>query len=675
MMRSVRRIPHLWIPLPDGSRLAGRLWLPVDAEDRPVPALLEAVPYRKGDLTAAADARWHAHLARGGYACLRLDIRGSGDSEGLLHDEYLAEEQADNAAVIAWLARQPWCTGRVGMLGYSWGGFAALQTAALAPPALGAVLSHCSTDDRYLGDCHWMGGCLLGSDMLKWATWLLAYLALPPDPDAVGPSWRRQWQARLQALVPPAEHWLAHPLRDAYWDQGSVRQDPLALRCPVLATGGWADPYVDTVFRLASVLQVPFHGLVGPWSHTWPDAGLPGPAIGYWDLALRWFDHWLKGEAPEVATWPRLRCYLQDSRPPDPAECTVPGRWLALEGPGRPRQVDLAAVEEGVAGALPAASAIAAVPQDLRIGAQAGVWCPAGRPGELPADQAPDDALSLCLESRTSKGPRAVVGIPCLTLRVRSSSAWGQVAARLCDVAPGGQSLLVSWGLLNLRRVDDHRRDLGLEAGVWVERRLPLRALGHRLAPGHRWRLTLSASYWPHAWPAPEAGLLELDLAGLKLDLPELAEADAAPAPEVADGPGQAAAPFGPPIGALVDLPTPNELRPASWVRRRRDLPGGGICITDRGDGGAWRDGDGVLTAERSLDRYRLGGDTGGGPELLAWREIRVGRSGWEAKVLAAGRLWSTDSHFHLSSRVIACWEGEQVWSLRRLAQFPRQGA
>src|SRR5919204_3667726 len=147
--RRVRLIPHVWIPLSDGSRLAARIWLPEDAEDDPVPALLEYIPYRKNDATAVRDQRMHPYFAGHGYAAIRVDMRGSGDSDGVLLDEYLKQEQDDALEVIAWIARQPWCSGQVGMMGISWGGFNALQVAARRPPALKATITVCSTDDRY----------------------------------------------------------------------------------------------------------------------------------------------------------------------------------------------------------------------------------------------------------------------------------------------------------------------------------------------------------------------------------------------------------------------------------------------------------------------------------------------------------------------------------------------
>src|SRR5690625_8009885 len=98
-------------------------------------------------------------MAGHGYACLRVDLRGSGDSEGVLQDEYLASELTDAEEVLAWLADQPWCNGRTAMMGLSSGGFNALQAAARRPPGLGATSTVCSTGDPYTDEVHYQGGC------------------------------------------------------------------------------------------------------------------------------------------------------------------------------------------------------------------------------------------------------------------------------------------------------------------------------------------------------------------------------------------------------------------------------------------------------------------------------------------------------------------------------------
>src|SRR5436309_5028257 len=187
--RKVKEIENLWIPMSDGVKLAARMWIADDAEEKPVPAILEYLPYRKRDGTYERDALTHPYLAGHGYAGVRVDLRGSGESEGLLFDEYAPQEQDDGLEVIAWLAAQPWCSGVVGMMGISWGGFNGLQIAARRPAALKAVVTICSTDDRYADDAHYMGGTLLTAG-LGWGFFFFALMCLPPDPVLVGYRWR-----------------------------------------------------------------------------------------------------------------------------------------------------------------------------------------------------------------------------------------------------------------------------------------------------------------------------------------------------------------------------------------------------------------------------------------------------------------------------------------------------
>jgi putative CocE/NonD family hydrolase len=260
--RAVRLIDNAWIPLSDGVRLAARIWLPAEAEADPVPAVLEYIPYRKGDGTAVGDSTRHTYFAGHGYASVRVDMRGSGDSDGILLDEYLSQEQDDALEVIAWLASQPWCTGALGMMGISWGGFNSLQVAARRPPALKAIITVCSTDDRYADDVHYIGGCLLGIEMLSWASTMLAFNARPPDPAVVGERWREMWLERLEKTPPFVEAWLSHQRRDAYWKHGSVCEDYAAIECPVYAVGGWADAYTNAVLRLLAGLSCPRKGLI-----------------------------------------------------------------------------------------------------------------------------------------------------------------------------------------------------------------------------------------------------------------------------------------------------------------------------------------------------------------------------------------------------------------------------
>src|SRR5215510_10973439 len=269
--RKVREIENTFIPLSDGTKLAARIWLPEDAEKKPVPAILEYLPYRKrdGDGTAARDALTHPYFAGHGYAGVRVDLRGFGESDGISLDEYTKQEQDDCLEVLAWLERQPWCTGACGMIGISWGGFNGLQVAARRPPQLKAVISLCSTDDRYADDVHYMGGCLL-VDNFAWGSMMFTLQSYPPDPALVGEGWRDIWRRRLEQQPFLTDNWLRHQHRDDYWKHGSVIENYADIAAAVYAVGGWADGYSNAVPRLLSGLNGPKKGLVGPWAHRYP---------------------------------------------------------------------------------------------------------------------------------------------------------------------------------------------------------------------------------------------------------------------------------------------------------------------------------------------------------------------------------------------------------------------
>ena len=326
--RKVQEFDNVWIEMSDGCRLAARIWLPIDADASPVPAILEYLPYRKRDATAERDSMTHPHTAGHGYACVRVDMRGSGESDGVLWDEYLKQEQDDALEVIAWIAAQPWCTGKVGMVGISWGGFNGLQIAMRRPSALKAIISICSTDDRYNDDTHYMGGCVLGAN-LTWASTMFANQTRPPDRDLVGERWREMWLERLRNLPLWVALWLTHQRRDSYWKHASVCEDWDAIQCPVYLISGWADSYVNPMPRLLERLKVPTKCLMGPWAHRYPHVGLPGPQIGYLQESLRWWDHWLKDKETGIMDEPLFRAYLMDSVRPRSWHAHRAGRWVA----------------------------------------------------------------------------------------------------------------------------------------------------------------------------------------------------------------------------------------------------------------------------------------------------------------------------------------------------------
>ncbi len=373
--RRVRTIATEWIVLSDGTRLAATIWLPEDAEDDPVPAILEYLPYRRRDGTGLRDRQMLAYFAGHGYAAVRVDMRGSGDSDGVLKDEYLPQEQADAVEVIAWLARQPWCSGSVGMMGISWGGFNALQVASHRPPALKAIITACSTDDRYADDCHYMGGCLLNNS-IAWASTMFAFGAQPPDPAVVGDRWRDMWMERIEKLEPMVAAWIGHQHYDAYWKQGSVCEDYSSITAAVYAVGGWADGYSNAIPRMLSGLKAPRKGLIGPWAHAWPQVANPGPQIGFLQEAIRWWDHWLKGKTTGIMDEPMLRIWMQESVGPATTYATRPGRWVAETQwpPEKSDRLTLPLSDKTLGGQPGIGTVLVASP--LATGVTFGEWCP-----------------------------------------------------------------------------------------------------------------------------------------------------------------------------------------------------------------------------------------------------------------------------------------------------------
>lgn len=518
----VRAIENVFVPVRDGARLAARIWRPVT--DEPLPAVLEYIPYRKRDLTRARDALNHPYIAGHGYVSVRVDLRGSGDSDGLLTDEYLRAEHDDACDVIAWLAEQPWCDGNVGMMGISWGGFNSLQVAARRPPALKAIVSASATEDLYVDNMHYMGGCLL-SDNLSEATVMFAFNSLPPDPAIVGDRWRDMWRERLAGSGLWIEQWLEHQHRDDYWKRASVNEDYGAVSCPVLAVGGWADGYTNAIFRLLEHLDVPRRGLIGPWGHKYPHLGVPGPAIGFLQEVVRWWDHWLKGRDNGVMDEPMLRAWMQDSIPPQPSYDDRPGRWVGEPSWPSPnvteRQFTLTryALEEDAA----AERREVRLQSPLSVGMFAGKWASYAATPDLPSDQRDEDGGSLVFETEPLTETLEVLGLPALELEVAADRPVAMVAARLSDVAPNGEATRVTYGLLNLTHRDGSEAPEPLEPGRPYRVRVPLNGIAHSFPRGHRVRLSLSSSYWPLAWPAPEPAMLTVTTGASALTLPHRA--------------------------------------------------------------------------------------------------------------------------------------------------------
>ncbi|MGC5022748.1 CocE/NonD family hydrolase [Micromonospora sp. DT47] len=662
--RPVDVIDHVWIPMRDGVRLSARVWLPVDASADPVPAILEYIPYRKGDGTVVRDSQMHPYFAGHGYAAVRVDMRGSGESEGVLLDEYLAQEQDDALEVLAWLAEQPWCTGKVGIIGKSWGGFNGLQIAARRPAQLSAIITVCSTDDRYADDVHYLGGAVLASKMLPWASTMLGFNALPPDPAVVGDRWREMWLERLEGSPPFVEAWLTHQRRDDYWKHGSVCEDYSAIECPVYVVGGWADGYSNAIPRLLAGLPGPRKALIGPWGHQYPESGVPGPAIGFLQECLRWWDHWLKGVDTGIMDEPMLRAWMQESVPPRPAYDVRPGRWVAE--PSWPRADDQRLTYALDAGALvehPVAERCLKVDGTQLVGLDAGDWCPGGGAADLPLDQRAEDARSLCFDAEPLADRIEIFGFPEVTLSLATSQPLATVVVRLCDVAPDGSSLLVTRGVLNLSHADGHEHPQALEPGRRYEVTVAMNAIAQAIPAGHRLRLAVSSSYWPWVWPPPKPFALSLFTGGsTRLDLPVRT-------PRQEDG--QLAAFAEPEVAA----PAPVVSQPQDPAGGRliiRDLATGRVEILRRSEDDTAVTATGLSKRRSRLETYAI---TEGDPlsaRVSSETTYHLARDDWRIRIEARSAM-TADGESFLVTNTVEAFEGEVcVFTNSRAFEAPR---
>ncbi len=538
--RPIKKMEHVWIPMSDGARLAATIWLPEDAQEHPVPAILEYLPYRKDDFTAIRDSIRHPYFAGHGYASIRVDIRGSGNSDGILEDEYLKQEHDDALEVFDWIVSQPWATGSIGMIGKSWGGFNGLQVAARQHPALKTIITLCSTDDRYADDVHYRGGNVLASDMLWWASTMFAYSARPQDPAVVGDSWKENWLERLNT-TPYVNEWMSHQRRDTYWQHGSIREDYKKVDIPVLTVSGWQDGYTDAVFRL--IENLPYaKGIIGPWAHEYPEVATPEPAIGFLQECLRWWDQWLKDIDTGVKNDPKLVTWIQESELPQVDYAERPGRWVADESwPSENITEQEFWLSEGRLVDKPTAREEVIVPSVQEHGYYAGVFCPFGEPGDLPSDQRLENGKSVVFTSAPLEAGIDLLGHPTFNMQFTSNQAEALIAVRLCDVAPTGESTLISWGMLNLNHLTSHAHPELLQPSKVYHATIQLDALGQQIPAGHRLEVALSPTYWPQAWPSAKPVTLTV-IAGeqTKLSLPvrtprqQDEQADRFLAPEIA---------------------------------------------------------------------------------------------------------------------------------------------
>jgi putative CocE/NonD family hydrolase len=638
------------IPLADGTVLLARIWRPVDSDGAPVPAVLEYLPYRRRDGTAERDHLTHPYVAGHGYACVRVDMRGTGDSDGIILGEYLKQEQDDALEVIAWIAAQPWCSGAVGMIGISWGGFNGLQVAARRPPALKAIVTIASTDDRYADDIHFMGGALL-NDKLGWGSTIFSINAAPPDPAIVGERWREMWLERLDRSGLWYLDWLRHQRRDDFYKQGSVCEDWDAIQCAVYAVGGWADGYSNAIFRLLANLKGPKKGLCGSWGHRYPHFGRPGDEIGFLQECIRWWDRWLKGIDNGIMEEPELRAWLEDPVPPASDRAVRPGRWVAEAAWPSPRigerlfSLTPGLLAEAVA---PGRGPVMTIRSPQTVGLAAGHWCPYGNGHDQSGDQRIEAGGSLLFDSAPLAEGFEMLGAPELDLWVAADKPNALVAATLSEILPDGAVLRISYGVLNLTHRESHETPSPLEPGKLYNVKIRMNEAGHRFAKGARIRLAISSAYWPVLFPSPEATTLSITALISRLSLPDR---PASPADDTL-------APF-PPSEASPALAKTVLVPPDTRRTITTDIETGIVTYELDDDSGTWRLDDIDLSiAIHRRRRFSIHPDDPSSAKVEMYWFRAYARGDWRVAAESDIVMTGDKETFHVVARLDG-WEGE----------------
>ncbi|MEM7318388.1 MAG: CocE/NonD family hydrolase [Pseudomonadota bacterium] len=648
-------IETVWIPMPDGTNLAARLWLPDGARDNPVPCILEYIPYRRRDRTRMRDESMHPHFADAGYAAIRVDQRGSGDSEGVMLDEYADIETQDGVDVIAWIEAQDWCDGNVGMFGKSWGAYNSFQVASKRPPALKAIAPVMGCDDRWREDIHFYGGCL-ANDNFWWGSIMQLYNAMPPDPQIVGADrWRDMWRERLDAMTYWPAMWLEHQTHDEKWRRGSICENYDDVQVPVYFFGGWADLFRDTPFRIAEHLKGPVKVLMGPWAHLYPHEGVPGPRVNFLAEVIRFWDHYLKGIDTGLMNEPRFRFYLQDSVPPSGTHKARPGTWVEEASWPSANVTDTTLwlnnkALDATAGPGPDLS----ITSPQTFGQSGGDMCSFAIPGDMPNDCRIDAGGALSFSGAAASEPIDILGQPKLRLKIKANRSQGIVAALLIDEAPDGAQNLITRGFANLTHRHSDTEPTPVNHGEEMDITVPFHGVGYRLAAGHRLVVQIGSAYWPILWPAPEPVTLTLAAGTSSLRLPLRAATTETPRP----------------------LPEPEKPKAKRPITRTREgslersihtgLTTGQSTSRFFLDGGVFGpvgrmrlDETGTEMGDISDRCYTIHPEDPLSARATMDQESHFARDDWNVRIKTTAEMTATKTDFHLKASVI-CWDGDE---------------
>ncbi|MDX1481976.1 MAG: CocE/NonD family hydrolase [Woeseiaceae bacterium] len=511
-------VRQAWIPMGDGIRLAADIFLPTgDADAGPFPVLLEYLPYRK-DESRARNHDLYSYFLRSGYAVARVDIRGTGNSEGVtIPYEYSEIELSDGEAVIDWLSRQSWSTGAVGMFGISWGGFNAIQMAARNPPALKAFIAVMATEYLYQEDVHYIDG-IMHTD-----SWMMShdlYAAMPGAPDFV---LDEEWLENRFNREPSVFAYMRRQRDGPWWDRASVRGRYEDIRVPGYHIGGWFDGYRNSLPRMLEYVDAPVKAMIGPWDHYFPHNAWPAPQVEWRHEAVRWLDQFLKGIDTGILEEPKLALYVRDYYPPDPAIARIPGRWRWEDGWPIERsrtQSWYAQPDHGLAreAGTEAIHSLAYKPSAGLEGGGPTMWW-----GSVTPDQRGIDEHSLVYDSAALEEPIEILGRPLAKFRVAADAPRANWVVRVSDVAPDGQVTQVAGAAFN----GTHRHSAGnpqdIVPGEFFPLQFELHFTSWTFPVGHKIRVAVSNGMWPMLWPTPYPLTSQLVVGGeqgARVDLP-----------------------------------------------------------------------------------------------------------------------------------------------------------
>jgi putative CocE/NonD family hydrolase len=502
----------IMIPMRDGIRLAADRYRP--RQDGRYPAIVIRTPYGKRNPVYGYDFFGRLFAAHG-YTVIIQDVRGKHRSEGEFFP--IAQEEADGIDTVRWTGVQPWCDGSVGMFGLSYYGSTEWLATPGAPESLKTVVPVFTSQDTYK---IWLKNGVFNFDLTL--TWHERYdvreqrvLSLLDLHRAFESLPLIAADDRLGYPNPIYDRWIANPQPGEFWRRMSVNDRPGQIRCSALMFAGWFDPFVDAMFE--DYLRMRSRGgseaardsqlIVGPWTHTTEsrfrstDYGTDARFLGQVKSVMRWYDHWLKGEANGVEEegpirifvmgtnqwrteqeWPLARTRFQafflhgvGTAPPDS------GRGLLSGEPPTEEQSDIFLYDP-------------ADPVPSR--GQAGLF---GDISYQPTDQREIESRSDVLTYTTPRLAEAVevTGPVELVLYAASSAPDTDFTAKLTDVYPDGRSIQVTSGIVRARFRDSLTEPSLIEPGSVHQYRIRLGPTSNVFQAGHRIRVQISSSDFP----------------------------------------------------------------------------------------------------------------------------------------------------------------------------------